>query len=277
MAEAGAVGGLAGNDGWSGRLEEALCFRCRLPGGELYGLGAHRVVRCPSCRQVFISPRLRADARVELYADASYFEGGIYGNGTHWSMAAALQRTWSAGRLGLMEDGVPGPVRGRTLLEVGCAYGWFLAAARERGYEVTGLEYSAPAAVRAAELLGVDIHVGELGEAGLAEGAFDAVAFWDVIEHVSDPLAFLREVRRVVRPAGIAAFSCPYFDSVPARLFRSRWWALKPTEHIWHFTSRTLRSVFEDAGFRIRVLRRNPLLRANLGRLDSIVGIAVPV
>jgi predicted TPR repeat methyltransferase len=102
----------------------------------------------------------------------------------------------------------------------------------------------------------------------------DAVAFWDVIEHTPDPRAFLDAVAAMVEPGGVVALSCPYFDSIAARVMGRRWWTLKPHKHIWHFTVPGLRRLLDETGLEVVKVVRNPLAAANFSRLDSIVVIA---
>ena len=162
------------------------------------------------------------------------------------------------------------------MLEVGCAYGRFLAAARARGYDVTGVELSANAAASARARLGLRVHGGQLGDAPL-DGPYDVICIWDTLEHVPDPAQFWLAIRKVVADDGVVLFSTPDVSSMPARLLGPRWWTLKPTEHLSHFTPDTHRLVAEQAGMEITQIIRSPLRRANLGRLDSLVGVGRPV
>jgi 2-polyprenyl-3-methyl-5-hydroxy-6-metoxy-1,4-benzoquinol methylase len=129
------------------------------------------------------------------------------------------------------------------------------------------------AAETASGRLGVPIHVGEVMSLPPTE-EWDAVAFWDVIEHVPDPGAFLAAAAGLTSPGGVIAFSCPNFDSLPARLLRRRWWTLKPHKHIWHFRKKDLRRVVADAGLETLQMIRSPLRQANWVRLDSLVVVA---
>ena len=261
--------------------EPVTCCVCDRAGTQIYDLDPFGVVRCPRCGLVFVSPRLTSASLQRLYDDVDYFEGddSVYGAGDSDSAAMFLQRQWMRGRLALAAelagDGV-GDGAGRRLLEVGCAYGLFLAAARSRGYDVTGVELSANAAAHARDRLDLTVHSTQLADAPLT-GPYDVVCAWDTLEHVPDPVQFWLTVRKLVAEDGVVLFSTPYFSSVPSRLLRSRWWTLKPTEHIWHFTPRTHRLVAEQAGLRVTRIIRNPLRRANLGRLDSLVGVARPI
>lgn len=253
--------------------EEVRCCVCDLPGTSVYRLPPFGVVRCPRCELVFVSPRLRSDALQRVYDDVGYFEGGVYGDQSDLSPAMLLQRTWMSGRLDLIRSGLRRPQRGARMLEIGCGYGLFLEAARSRGYEVAGVELSKPAAAHAREKLDLDVHCGQLEDAPL-DAKFDVITAWDTIEHVPNPLEFLRSARKLLSDDGVITFSTPYFSSLPATLLGTRWWTLKPTEHIWHFTPETHQLVFARAGLAVTRIVRNPAARSNLGRLDSLVGLA---
>jgi uncharacterized protein (TIRG00374 family) len=248
-------------------FEDAVCFRCGERGDLRWRLDQFALVDCPTCGQAFMSPRLNHEGRLALYGDAEYFDAGVYKT----ERAKGLQRRWSEGRLDLIDEALAGH-QSPSLFEVGCAYGVFLESAQERGYRVSGLEFSPIAARTASERLNVEIHTGEIVDLPPAE--HDVVAAWDVIEHVPDPGEFLRAARSQVRPGGFVALSCPRFDSWPARLFRTRWWTLKPHKHIWHFTRSDLRRMLEDADLEEVAMVSSPLRPGNLARLDSLVLLA---
>jgi 2-polyprenyl-3-methyl-5-hydroxy-6-metoxy-1,4-benzoquinol methylase len=258
--------------------EAVTCCVCHREGRPIYDLDPFGVVRCPRCNLVFVSPRLTPESLQRMYDDVAYFEGdsGVYGTaGGRFSPAMQLQRQWTKGRLALAEHELSRPVTGARMLEVGCAYGLFLGAARERGYDVTGVELSQNASDHAREKLGLRVHTSQLADAPVT-GPFDIICAWDTIEHVPDPVAFWRAVRKLLADDGVVVFSTPYFSSLPSRLLRTRWWTLKPTEHIWQLTPRTHRIVAEQADMRVTRIVRSPASRANLVRLDSIVGVARP-
>ena len=254
--------------------EAVVCCVCRREGRPIYDLDPFGVVRCPRCTLVFVSPRLRADALQRLYDEPGYHEG-VYGERGGRSAEMFLQKQWTSGRLALAAAQLGRPVAGARMLEIGAGHGLFLDAARRAGYAVTGVELSQTAAAHARSAFDLDIHSTQLADAPL-DGRFDVVCAWDTLEHVPDPVEFWRAVRDVVAPGGVVLFSTPYFSSVPSRLLRERWWTLKPTEHIWHFTPRTHRTVARAAGMNVTAIVRNPLARANLARLDSLVGVARP-
>jgi SAM-dependent methyltransferase len=246
---------------------------CGLDGVPVYRLPPFAVVRCPVCELVFVSPRLSSPALQRLYDEPGYFEGGVYGAQSALSPAMVLQRTWTAGRLAAIARLRRPPGR---LLEIGSGYGLFLAAARDAGYRVRGVELSRTGVRVAHTELGLDVFEGQLADAPTEPA--DVVCFWDTLEHVPDPLAFLRDVRTRLTADGVVALSVPYVSSIPARVLGARWWTLKPEQHIWHFTPRTLALVAARAGLVITTVVRSPVRAANAGRLDSLVayGRALP-
>ena len=273
-SHAAGVTGMADGTSWSAADTEAtVCCLCGVPGEVVHRRPPFAVVRCPICALVFVSPRLTAPALQRLYDEPAYFEGGVYGDRTRWSPAMVLQRVWSHGRLADLARLRPPPA---SLLEIGSGYGLFLAAARDAGYQVRGVELSHTGVQVARSELGLDVVEGQLADAPTDPA--DVVCFWDTLEHVPDPLQFLRQVRARLAPDGVIALSVPSVSSLPARALGSRWWTLKPEQHIWHFTPRTLALVAARAGLVITSVVRSPVRAANAGRLDSIVafGRALP-
>jgi SAM-dependent methyltransferase len=136
------------------------------------------------------------------------------------------------------------------LLDVGCATGDFLVAAQERGWAAQGVELSGHAA-GVARRRRVDVRVGTLRNARFPDAAFDVVTMLDVIEHLNDPMAELRETRRVLRPGGIICVETPNWDSIYRRVLGRRWAALQPRLHLLYFDRTTLREALSRAGFQV--------------------------
>jgi 2-polyprenyl-3-methyl-5-hydroxy-6-metoxy-1,4-benzoquinol methylase len=198
------------------------------------------IVRCRACGLV------RVDPQPVLNASRHIYEGDAYG----------FERSSQADDFG--GDGIPHAQRvlaeleslgrGGRLLDVGCATGDFLLAVRERGWEPVGVELSAHAAA-VGRRRGLDVRVGTLAEANFGPASFDVVTMLDVIEHLGDPLAELRQVHRLLRPGGILCVETPNWDSVYRRLLGRRWAALQPRLHLLYFDQRTAAEMLRRAGF----------------------------
>jgi SAM-dependent methyltransferase len=187
------------------------------------------IVRCESCGLVALPLE---QAPPVAYADAA----------DPYYVEQAAQRIANAHRLLSLV-----PARG-DLLELGCACGFLLAAARERGFRVHGVEMSAWASAYAREVYQLDVQTGYLEALALPAASYDVVVMADVIEHLTDPRRTVQEISRVLRPGGRLLLLTPDVGSGMARLFGPRWWGLLD-DHYFYFSRATLRRFLESEGF----------------------------
>jgi len=151
-------------------------------------------------------------------------------------------------RLKTIESYIP-PGR---LLDIGCATGFFLDLARQRGWQVTGTEVSAFSVQFARQRFGLDVRLGTLRQIGFPSASFEVVVMWDVIEHVPDPLAELREIHRITVPEGVLSIITPDVSSLVARLLGPRWEEFRRVrEHLYFFSRQTLKAMLWKTGFEI--------------------------
>ncbi len=152
-------------------------------------------------------------------------------------------------------------VQGRAL-DVGCGAGNAAKAIkRERpDLEVHGVDLSA-AAVAAAERepAGVSFRTGGAERLPYPDGFFEAVLMFDVLEHVPDVGAALRETARVLRPGGLFHVALPLEDQ-PWTLYRfltRRGWRAKVNHcgHVHFFSARSFRQLTAQAGLPARRVR----------------------
>jgi len=147
---------------------------------------------------------------------------------------------------------------GRRLLDVGCAQGFFLATARERGFEVVGLEPSQPVALFAREVLGLTVLEGRLCDVDLGERQWDVVTFTDSLEYLPDPLEGLRKIVAHLAPRGIVFLKVPNGDyfllrhTIEQRLGRGVGLdeAFGPSRRVVHYTGLTLDKLVELGGLK---------------------------
>jgi SAM-dependent methyltransferase len=208
------------------------------------------VVRCSACGLLRTSPEPGAEALREIYDARTSAKYTLDRGDVH-----EAQWTGFAGGLMDLVEGHRAPP-GR-LLDIGCDTGTLLVHARERGWTVQGVEVNEPLARQVSAERQVPVAAGTLEQAGFADASFDVVVFNQVLEHVTDPSAFLREVVRILAPGGVVCVGVPCFSSpIPVLLKRERWYALLPSEHVWQFGPRTLPRLLREAGLDVLQTRR---------------------
>lgn len=141
------------------------------------------------------------------------------------------------------------------LLDVGCGNGSFLAGMKKLGWNVSGVEPDASAATIAMDRLAVPIAIGTLEKANFADNSFDAVTAHHVIEHMHDPIGFLRESLRILKPGGKMVVTTPNVASWGHRVFRMSWRELDAPRHLHLFSPQTISICAEEVGFTVETLR----------------------
>lgn len=138
-------------------------------------------------------------------------------------------------------------LQGRTVLDIGCGDGGFLAKMRDFGAFPFGIEPSR-AQRELALAQGLDVIDGLLSiDRRIKLSPFDAFATRQVLEHVEDMHGFLAAIRAHLKPDGVGLVEVPNLDTL---LAHDRFFDFIP-EHVNYFSARTLRLVLETAGFEV--------------------------
>lgn len=201
-------------------------------------------VKCRGCGLVYINPQPSDDEINALYSKDYYNPWGLERS---YSRVAEMKIATFRARLTAVEKFM---AKGR-VLDIGCATGFFLEAARERGWDVFGVELSPFSSAIAQARFGNDrVFRGELAEAVYSEGFFDVVFMSDLIEHVKDLNGFMEELRRITKDKGIAAIATPNTESLSYKVMKRHWPHLK-LEHLYYFSPATIKRLLEEHGFRL--------------------------
>jgi SAM-dependent methyltransferase len=137
------------------------------------------------------------------------------------------------------------------LLEIGCAYGFFLEQARFRFERVVGLDVAASVVERARRRLGVEVHAGDFLQIPFEDASFDVVCLWDTVEHLSRPDLFMAKARRLLRPAGRLFLTTGDIGSMNARFRGAKWRQIHPPSHLHYFSRDSIARLLQRAGFRV--------------------------
>lgn len=196
---------------------------------------------CPRCGLRWLAAPPTGLALQDLYRTGFYEQKPARAA----RILATLQRWNSRLRLRTLADMRPG-----TMLDIGSGKGHFLAAAREAGWDVTGIDLSAEAASYTRHRYGIDVTVGDIAELDLGD-RFDVVTLWHVLEHLPRPGEQLERCHSLLRSGGRLVVSVPNGASLQARLSRAHWLHLDVPRHIFHFDGRSLAMLLAKHGFEV--------------------------
>jgi len=208
---------------------------------KLYGAasglpGVQRLVVCDNCGLIYENPRFTEDVIVQAYKSSK--EAGH--DSQHAMRVASFH--WALKRHARFL-----PPKGARVLDVGTAGGAYLDAAVRFGYDAFGLEPSLDL-VQRGKKRGLQIEQGTINNHGFEPESFDMVSFWDVIEHIPNPRAALRETKKLLKPNGILLLNYPDIGTWQAKLAGRRfWWIL--SVHLQHFTPKTIATLCRVSGF----------------------------
>jgi SAM-dependent methyltransferase len=227
------------------------------------------VVRCRGCTLVYVNPRPRVAALAAQYETDSFYGHQVErANDESW-------RPQAQARVALINR--LHPARG-ALLDVGCSAGWFLSVARDAGWQVSGLDVSAPA-VAYCRSRGFDARVATLDNHGLPPGRFDVITMFDCIEHMPSPMVALRAVRALLAPGGVVMITTPNVEGLFPRftyqLFGRRFGAWDhpgPPGHIYQFGMGTMVTALQQTGFEVIHRKTEAIpLDFTVGALEDVI------
>ncbi|MCJ7827786.1 class I SAM-dependent methyltransferase [Patescibacteria group bacterium] len=202
-------------------------------------VAGERIVKCSGCGLVFVASQ----------SSSSQIMMGYTRKKERTYLKDTEARARSFRRSAKFLSKLIGKSKGR-LLDVGCAAGLFLAAARDEGFEVSGVEPNRWLARWGRENLKAKITTGSFEEACLRQSYFEVVTFWDVLEHLTDPLGALEKAHRLLQKEGLMLINYPDIKSFWARLLGRNWWFVV-SGHLFYFTPLTIKQMVEKAGFQV--------------------------
>lgn len=205
----------------------------------------HDICRCLNCGLLFVWPR--GFSTSQLYSK-NYFKR--IGNGfgfTDYDSEKLASLTTFESILDRLDQYYP---RKGKLLDVGAATGVFMKLAKDRSWDVEGLEVS-EWAKEEAKKKGLSVVRGKLTNSIFKPESFDVVTMLDVIEHMSEPLDDLIAAHQVLKPGGLVLINTPDTESLAAKTSGKLWPIFVPPEHLFYFNKNNLANLLKKSGFEV--------------------------
>jgi SAM-dependent methyltransferase len=203
------------------------------------------ILRCNKCG---VGSTIVHDFNPASYYTKDYFEGGHRDGYAEYGRSEEILRQDFARLVSVLRSVAP---QGGALLEIGCAYGFFLHSAQDH-WHIHGLEISEDAVQRCHADGLSNVRQGMADQAALATlPPLQAIVMLDVIEHLPDPVAVLQACYEKLVPGGVLMLTTGDFGSPVARLFGSRWRLMTPPQHLWFFTAKGFRALAKRQGWNL--------------------------
>ena len=222
-----------------------LCSMCRSPKTKSR-FSRHdglTLWKCCDCQVEFLFPQPRSDKKT-IY-DLPYFD--YYGTDKQREKSLFLVKEKTS--IKYLQEIERFASRGK-ILDVGCAAGHFLDAAKKCGWNPYGLEI-ASMGKKAQSLLGARrVKLTSLKKGVFPDESFQAITFLDVLEHLTDPVESLHIARSLLKPGGVIVVVTPNTGSVSAKLM-GKYWNHYHIDHLFSFNRNAIKTLFQKTGFRL--------------------------
>lgn len=223
------------------------------------------IFRCSACEVAFLNPMLES-AELDPYYDNDYYgpeHQRLHGAG---ESLIPLFRKARAKRIKKLI-----PPKG-TVLDVGCGRGITLSILQKEGVKCFGVERSEVSA-SSAKSAGVEVFAGDLADAPFDKESFDIITYWQVLEHLENPLQALEHSFEMLKPNGKLLIQVPDVDGFQSKFSRDHWFHLDPPRHLWHFNARSLDFIAHKCGFSSLKKSHFSLEYGPFGMLQSIMNM----
>lgn len=204
------------------------------------------IVRCADCGYIYADVDMTQEEFEALY-HSDYFHGEEYSD--YLSDRDVLQKNFSK-RLEVLKKYID-PSRHQSLLEIGCAYGFFLQLAEKEFSDVVGVDVTPAAVDYARNKLALNTYKTDLLEWDFEQKKFDVVCLWDTIEHLRAPDKYLEKIAENTEPGTLLNITTGDIDSRVARWRKNKWRLIHPPTHAHYFSVDSLTRLLERYGFEV--------------------------
>ncbi len=206
--------------------------------------GTVQIVRCRACGLHYLFPRPREECVRRIYGAESYFSGdGGGGYEDYRSQASHLKETFRR----FLRKLDAGGLTGGGVADIGCGLGYLLEEASPFFSVRMGTELCREAAEAVSEICD-GVVCGGAAEMAATGNRFRLVVSVGVLEHVYEPVSFLKECGRLAVDDGAVVLVTPDMQGPWRRLLGKRWPSLKLPEHIAFYDRKTLADLGTRAG-----------------------------
>lgn len=209
------------------------------------------LVKCMSCGHIYMLYRLTDEELLKIYDDDYFQDKYVKGN-------EKVEYSYLKDKSNILKfvekrfNTIHKYKKPGTILDIGCAMGFYLEYAQNAGWDVYGAEVSPYAANYANQLLNSQNIINDKVEnIEFEDDKFDVITMWLVFEHMVKPVETLIKIGKWLKKDGIIGIKVPNADGVTFRTNLDKWIKQHPEDHMCDFTPDTLARIMSKCGFEL--------------------------
>lgn len=213
-----------------------------------------QIFHCGDCKSKFLNTAREKDPS-EIYQNAYFNEEYRKQYGKTYLEDRDNILKLAARRLETISNLIKGEIKNKTILDAGCAYGFFLEKARSFSLNPTGIEIEKNAVKYIKNKLKIRIINGNFLDHHFNE-KYDVITFWYVLEHFPDPEVVINKILKILKPGGLLCLAVPGGNSPFYRFNKKEWLRFYPEDHFFYYSEKGINILLKRKGFKL--LRTRP-------------------
>ena len=202
-----------------------------------------RHVKCNQCHFIYVNPTANDEYRDQFFSKK-------YESWTEVLLVPEQERVDKLKfiyGLDLIENNVE---EKKKIVDIGAGSGLFLETAREKNWDVSGVEFNQKA-VESIRSKDIEVFDQPLEDGIYEENSVQVVTLWEVLEHINHPSIFLKQVWNILDDSGLLLICVPNINALVTRLLHEKARTFGGSSHVNFFSINTLTQIVEKIGFKV--------------------------
>lgn len=213
------------------------CSLCKSETKTLYKVNNYQYFSCSICNLLFLHP-IPKEKEIETY----------YRKIFEYTAGLTEEKRIRIRSIKIIQKLLKLHPQGKTLLDIGSGYGYFLDEAKKCNLDITGIEPSKKLSLQSFKRLKQNVFIGNLDVFYTTNKnrRFDFISAIHVIEHVCNPLQFIRQAAQLMNKNGILYIETPNYNSWLAKVEKEHYTFLTPPDHVWLFSLKSFKEILKN-------------------------------
>lgn len=202
------------------------------------------LVRCDECG-IVVAKEIPTFAELKKLYQEEYFFGMEYSD--YKADRKALEANFKD-RIKFLKKYISPEAR---VVEVGCAYGYFLNLLKDDVKWHKGFDVSEEGVNYAKKELNVNAEASDFLDTDIKNGSIDLICMWDVMEHFGEPHKHVAKAAKLLKKGGALSLTTGDIDARVAKLRGAKWRMIHPPTHIYYFNVKSIKKLLKKNGLKV--------------------------